>query len=515
MTQIQGRITRLGSWLPIGGLIIAFGLRAIALNSRAIWYDEAFAILFSEKGFGAMLVGTLTPVQGAAADVHPIVYYTALSGWMQLVGESALAVRLLSVFTGLVAVTLVYAITRRLFRDRGTALVSLCIAGCLPFQVYYGQEARMYAPLAMFCAFVIWFYLRATTRITNDASSNHLWDWVGLSLSAAAAMYMHNLAAVFLLAFGLSTLTRPKVFAKVAGAGAGAFVLWLPWFINLPGQVAKLQQAYWVTKPNFVTLLQTLLIYHTGEELLETRWFLPVALFVSLVIPLMLAFQLFKGRKIPITKGAVWLAGLVVGTPAVLFLVSLYQPVYVQRVLLPADLLYAVVLGWFFWPPRGQATAAPWPIRALLAAGLGVVVGFGLVAHYTFANFPRPDFAAADSFLQQTLKPGDVVVHSNKLSYLPMYYYSRALPQNYVTDPLGSGSDTLALPTQQVLGLLAKPDVETAAQDTRHLWFVIFDKAIAEYAPAEHPHLAWLETHYTLTQTYHFNDLAVYEFNQP
>jgi hypothetical protein len=56
---------------------------------------------------------------------------------------------------------------------------------------------------------------------------------------------------------------------------------------------------------------------------------------------------------------------------------------------------------------------------------------------------------------------GDVILHSNKLTMLPMTYYARlqgaAMPQRYVADRSGSGEDTLALPTQEVLGLIAAP----------------------------------------------------------
>src|SRR5437868_14363765 len=81
-------------------LLLAFGLRLLALSSRTLWYDEAFAVLFSEKGINAMLYGTLTPTGSAAADVHPLLYYTVLDGWMTLFGQSVAAVRLLSVIFG-------------------------------------------------------------------------------------------------------------------------------------------------------------------------------------------------------------------------------------------------------------------------------------------------------------------------------------------------------------------------------------------------------------------------------
>ncbi|GIV82126.1 MAG: hypothetical protein KatS3mg051_1480 [Anaerolineae bacterium] len=57
-------------------LWLAFGLRVVNLGGRTLWYDEAFAVLFAEKGLSAMRQGTLTAAEGSAADVHPLLYYS-------------------------------------------------------------------------------------------------------------------------------------------------------------------------------------------------------------------------------------------------------------------------------------------------------------------------------------------------------------------------------------------------------------------------------------------------------
>lgn len=490
-------------------LLFATGLRMMALNTRPLWYDEAFAVLFAEKGFRAMLAGTLTPVAGAAADVHPIVYYTMLNGWMGLVGQPPLAVRLPSVFFGLITVAVIYAIGRRLF-GKTAAIVAALIVSASPFQVYYSQEARMYAPLGLACAATILFFISAVRPRQSQRDPRTILYWLGVSVSAAAAMYMQNLAAFFLLAFGLTTLARPKIFAKVAAAGALAFALWLPWFLNVPGQFAKLRQAYWVARPDFVTLLQTALVYHVGEEMVATRLAPPLALFAALLIPILLFFQLYKERKAKLAVRAAWCAAVAGGMPALLLLASLYQPVYIQRALLPAGLMYALALGWLLAAGR-QPAALRWTLAALLAA----ISAAGLWAHYSFAQFPRPNFPAADAYLRQRLAPGDVVVHSNKLTFLPMYFYDRGLPQAFMADPPGSGSDTLALPTQEVLGLRAVSEPQEAVGGARRLWFVIFDKALAEYLPGIHPHLAWLQENFRQQSFTKFDDLGVYEFVRP
>lgn len=68
-------------------LLIALLVRLIGIVTRPIWYDEAFSILFSEKGLGQMLYGTLAPTGAGSADIHPLGYYTLLWGWMKLLGS--------------------------------------------------------------------------------------------------------------------------------------------------------------------------------------------------------------------------------------------------------------------------------------------------------------------------------------------------------------------------------------------------------------------------------------------
>jgi hypothetical protein len=343
-------------------------------------------------------------------------------------------------------------------------------------------------------------------------------------------------------------LPKPKTFLKVALAGAGAFGLWLPWFVNITSQFAKLQQAYWVTPPTLVTLLQTLLIYQAGEEFVATaKVGVVLPLFVGIILLIMLvwrsvvkmwlstSFRAVKPRgiagrvqEIPRfarndnPQSALWLTSLAFGTPILLFLASLYQPVYIQRALLPALLMYVLAMSWLIAPPlsppQAEGTtgeAMPQVIRWALGFLVGITSVAGLWSHYTFASFPRPSFPSAIMFLEQTLAQGDVIVHSNKLTYLPMYYYDRALPQKFIADPVGSGSDTLALPTQQVLGLFAIHDLPTATRGARRVWFVIFDKAIEEFKPNPHPHLEWMQAHYVLNGAKKIDDMTIYEFVTP
>src|SRR5574342_96831 len=168
-------------------LILALGVRLLGILSRPIWYDEAFAILFSEKGLGAMLYGTLAPTGAGSADIHPLGYYTLLWLWMRLFGESLVATRLLSILAGLISVYLVYLIALEVPSDRKTANLSMLIAALAPFQVHYAQEIRMYSFLVMWLLLATYAYQR------GSRTGSWRW-WAVFSISAALAQYTHNLA---------------------------------------------------------------------------------------------------------------------------------------------------------------------------------------------------------------------------------------------------------------------------------------------------------------------------------
>jgi hypothetical protein len=137
-----------------------------------------------------------------------------------------------------------------------------------------------------------------------------------------------------------------------------------------------------------------------------------------------------------------------------------------------------------------------------------VIAGFSLAHHYTLTDFPRAPFQEADAYLKENLGHDEIIVHSNKLSFFPMYVHDRELPAGWVDDPAGDGSDTLALPTREALGLYPAPDIVSAASGAGGIWFVIFNRAISEYG-GSHPQVEWLDDHYQLAGVETFGQLQV------
>jgi 4-amino-4-deoxy-L-arabinose transferase-like glycosyltransferase len=486
-------------------MMLALIARLASISTRPLWYDEAFAVLFSEKGLSAMVVGTLSSTGVGAADVHPLGYYSLLTLWMRLFGESPLSVRALSVAASLLTVLVVYALAHGLFGSR-TALVAGVLVALAPFQVHYGQEIRMYAFLNLWISLAVLCYWRGS-RSTGGA-----W-WAGFALCAAAAQYTHNLAAFHLLAIAVWPLMNRdwRTLRRVSVAGLAAAVLYLPWLIQLPAQFSKVEHSYWIVAPDFYRLLSLLLAFVTNIPL-RTEFLAP-GLFAALSISVLALFQTIREVKRRDGRAAVglWMLYLAFCAPLMLFAFSQWKPVYLERALLPAGTMFLIWIAWILVSSR----AAP-ATRLLVAAALVVGFGLGLFHHLTYSGFPYAPFNDLAGELRSRIKPGDVILHSSKLSMLPMVYYDRQLPQGYIADPPGSGIDTLALSTQKVLKLEASEDLSSAIGNADRVWFLIFAESNQEYVRAghaRHPHLTFLIERYTQLKLQHWGALDVYLFS--
>jgi len=470
----------------------------LGIASRPIWYDEAFAILFADKGPAAMLRGTLaTDASGAAADIHPLGYYTVLWGWMKVFGESLVSVRTLSIIFGLATVALAHVLVKAMFGDKRLALLATLGIAIAPFQVHYSQEIRMYSMLALFLT-------AATYALWRSLHSNQWRWWVLFAICSALAEYTQNLAAFYLVPLALTPvfLRRWRKVKATLIAGLGAVVLYLPWLLQLPAQFAKIRTAYWVERPGFSSLFNTLLSFVTNLPV-DDRW-LPLALGVTLLVTALAAYQTYLAlrKRLPGAAKGAWLAYLAFVPALFMFVFSQRWPVYIERALLPSGITFIL---WLIWAltATGLPSLVRIPSLALLVAGIVL----GLSMHLTYSGFPYGPYAAIDASLESRYRAGDVIIHSSKLTMLPAVYFDRTLDQQFVADPPGSSTDTLAPATQQVLGLQASPSLEAAVGKAKRVWFVIFQESSREATSnglTTHPQITWLD------QNFHYESMEVW-----
>jgi hypothetical protein len=355
--------------------------------------------------------------------------------------------------------------------------------------------------------------LVATWAALKGLKTRRLFWLLLFSVSAALAQYTHNLAAFYLVPLAVSPILQRdwRGTRDIFFAGLGAIVLYIPWLFQLPAQFAKVNQAYWTSPPGPARLVTTLLSFITNLPL-PSSW-LPAALFISLLLLAVAIYQSWRAWKarLPDTQKGLWLAYLALAPVVLLFAVSLWQPVYIERALLPSGVAFLLWLGWAMFH-----TGLPLPVRTVMVSLLLVAMAGGFYQHVTYNGFPYAPFQELDARLVELSGDEARVVHSNKLTMLPAVYYDRELPQAYLADPPGSGSDTLAVPTQEVLGLWAAESLADAVGPADRVWFVIFSRAEEEYLNLgyeKHPHLAWLAENYRQDGVEVWGSLLLYKFD--
>jgi len=349
------------------------------------------------------------------------------------------------------------------------------------------------------------FFLRLWKR--NNWKSLSL-DWVGLLLCGTAAMYTHNLAIFGVVVPGLFLLIRRDWRFAIRWAGSMAVIalLAVPWLMMIPGQVDKIQRAFWTPRPGVAEILQAMILF-TGNMPLPVMW-LGVALFLSLIAFVIIGLEGRRERKSIEALG--FLAALTTVPPLFLFIISYFmRPVFVTRGFLISTLAFyalaAIIIHKSWQRGGGKLLVGVFVIAAIVS----------LPFQYRYNSFPRSPHREAAAYLQAAAGPHDRVIHDNKLSGFPSVIYAPELEQVFLADETGSHNDTLAYASQQAMNQYAAADIRTAAGDADSVFFVVYTQAIDEYRAAglqDHPQLNWLNNRYQLADHKVFNDLEVYQF---
>lgn len=457
-------------------LLLAFGLRLASVETRPLWYDDAFSVLLAERGPADIAAGT-------AADTMPPGYYLILYGWMKLLGQTPMAMRMLSVGLSLLTVAMVYAIAKRAFGMR-TGLWAAFLAAVMPFQIYHAQELRMYTLLSF--GLLIYLYGLLELMLTGSTRVPHK-PIAFVAAGTTLALYAHNLAFVTLAAgnvyFIVQALRGKQAWRKelylILGQAVG-LALFTPWLFYVPTQLEKIQRAFWTQAPGLLDVVQMLMVFTTYLPL--PPLFIVGALGLSVFVLVVVIWQLFKLRQ----SGRVPALGLFVTfalvPPVLLFALSyVIRPVFVPRAVIGSALVYAILIA------VCAALAPRWLKWALAAAALGAAAIVLPFYYSAYGEWRRAPYAEADAFLRREWKDGDVILHDNKLAFFPMHLYDRTLPSSFLADPPQSDNDTFARASQDAMGL-HPTDFDKAVKGHQRVWFVIFQTAIEEARAAGVPH---------------------------
>jgi len=162
-------------------LVLAALVRFVGIGAQSFWLDEVVTAQLVQRSFGDML-STIPH-----SESTPYLYYVLVWPWAKLFGHGEAALRSLSALFGVATVAAIWAAARELVSERA-ALAAGALAALNPFLVWYSQEARAYALLALLCAGSFWLFARALRL--GDGRALAWW-----ALASALALATHYFAA--------------------------------------------------------------------------------------------------------------------------------------------------------------------------------------------------------------------------------------------------------------------------------------------------------------------------------
>jgi len=346
--------------LTLDRLILALGLgmRLIGLGHGSLWHDEAFTGLVAPlpwPRFWEALIG----------DVHPPLWYLVERAVVAVLGNTAPALRLPAALCSCAAIVLFWRLLFNRDYDYGlpaaARLAALALFAISPFQIYFAQEARMYAGLTL-----------AAVLMLVGVLDYRPWTF---ALGAVLAVWLHNLGAVYVLVGVISLLVQqvrqPADVLLVAldwgWAGIATLILALPALAWSVWQATIVSQSYWIIDHSVGSwLYNSAFCMFFGQGVIDSRlsW---VGAIVGLV--------LFFGGLVEAVRSRRYDLAVLASGPGLLMLLlsNVVRPLLLARTLIGATPALSLMAGGLFTTRRRQYA---------LALAMTPVLLSGLRNHY-------------------------------------------------------------------------------------------------------------------------------------
>jgi len=127
-------------------------LRLFQLGAAPLWLDEASTLTFAREPV-TQIWNSLS-----SGEFNPPLFYW-LERAMLAFGESEAVLRLIPAILGILTIPVFYFVGKEIL-DRNTGILAAALLAFSPFQIFYSQEARAYAPMLFFYALALFFFLR-------------------------------------------------------------------------------------------------------------------------------------------------------------------------------------------------------------------------------------------------------------------------------------------------------------------------------------------------------------------
>lgn len=141
--------------------IIGLFIRITALDKpEGLWNDEYMGWLISTEELWAPFFKKMI------GNCHMPLYYLYLKAWTTIFGNTDLALRLSSVFTGILCIISTYFLGKE-FKDKKTGIICALFATFSGFLIYFSQEVRLYNLIFIIGAWGAIFFIKSIRNLNK------------------------------------------------------------------------------------------------------------------------------------------------------------------------------------------------------------------------------------------------------------------------------------------------------------------------------------------------------------
>lgn len=166
-----------------------------------LWSDEMFSYFMAKEPFPLGIIHEL-----ATKDVHLPFYFFILHFWMNLFGDSDVALRSLSVLFGVLNVPIIYLLGKEIESEK-TGIIAASFVAINSFLIYYSQEVRFYSLLPCLASLSVLFAIKTLKNVS-------LKNLLSLVTINTALIFTHPFAIYFvvfeILVFSIELLQKNK-----------------------------------------------------------------------------------------------------------------------------------------------------------------------------------------------------------------------------------------------------------------------------------------------------------------
>ncbi len=344
---------RLRAPLMLALMLVAVAAFRIHTAQYSLWYDELASLEFAREPVARLWSSWML------RETNPPLFYTLLSGWIALVGQDDVAVRLLPIGIGMVGIGAAYGLGRAV-GDAKAGLLAAALLSLSALGTDLSQQLRGYA-LAQLAV------LLACTGMVLYLRRRTLGGLVLYGIATLIGLYTHTTVALFAGLAGVTMLwllwSDRRAQARWLATNVAVLAGWGWWaMISVRQMTMPVTNIAWIATP-----------YWRDAVAMTAQVYLPLYADRPGLTGTLLLAGLFGGLAVCAVRAARreirLLAVVTIGAPVLLFAISQRVPIFLPR-----------TLSWASGPELVLLALAVTRIPSTLVARAGGILLLGLSA---------------------------------------------------------------------------------------------------------------------------------------